>query len=387
MSLHSSSHIRVGIVSGILHPKYGGPVSVIQSHVKGLSPYADIHIFGVAAADELRGVHELFPQAHISPKAFPERWFRGRGLLKALNEAAANLDVIHAHMLWDYPVLCSWLVSRQANKPIIISPHGTLLEPWRYQTPHKRIYLHLIFKNIANHTSCIPVLNEAEASACRKLGIKCPIRVIPNGLPAEDFDLTIPPKLAYEQWPMLKDHSGLLYLGRLSPEKRLDLLIRVWAKVTKYPKRKDWLLVLAGSGHREYKEQLLKLINSLGLDKNILMTGFVGGDLKKSLFSASTCFVMPSLSEGFSMAILEAMAARLPAIYTAKCNFPELAAHDGGWEIGMEESDLSDALQEVVSQEPKCLAEAVKRANYLGKQNYNLEKIAIDILEMYNDVI
>ncbi len=387
MSLNSSNRICVGIVSGMLHPKYGGPVSVIQSHVNGLSPYADIQIFGVAAADELRGVYELFPQAHIFPKAFPERWLRGRGLLKALNESAANLDVIHAHSLWDYPVLAGWLVARKANKPIIITPHGTLLEPWRYQTPHKRIYLHLIFKNIANYTSCIHVLNEAEASACRKLGIKCPLRVIPNGLPAADFDLPGLPELAYEQWPVLKDHSAMLYMGRFSEEKRLDLLIKVWGKVTQISKKKDWLLVLAGSGDREYKGQLCNLINSLGLDKNILMTGFVGGDLKKSLFSASTCFVMPSLSEGFSMAILEAMAAGLPTIYTKKCNFPELAARDGGWEIDMEEGDLSDAVHEVVSQEPKYLAEAGKRANYLGKQNYNLENIAIDILEMYNEVI
>jgi glycosyltransferase involved in cell wall biosynthesis len=379
----SFNHLRVVIVSGILHPKYGGPVSVIQSHVKGLSSFVHLKIFGVAAADETEEVFKIFPQAHVFRRGFPERWFYGRGLLRALNTYAHEIDVIHAHMLWDYPVLASWLAARQANVPIIISPHGTLLEPWRYRVLHKKIYRNLVVNNILRHTSCIHVLNQAEAEACRGLGIECPIRVIPNGLPAEEFEQPHFPDLAFNRFPGLKDHRVMLYLGRFSLEKRLEVLIKAWSKIQRCPDSKDWLLVLAGSGDREYEIRLRSLVSEMALERKVLLTGFVGGDLKKSLFSASLCFVMPSLSEGFSMAILEAMAAGLPILYTKKCNFPELAANGAGWEVGMAEGDLEEGMRMVTSETAEFLAGVGKRANHLGKQRYNLATITEELLRMY----
>ncbi len=357
--------LSVGIVSGILHPKYGGPVRVIQAHVRGLSPFVHIKIFGVASEDEVEVVQKILPQAQIFPKAFPSRWFYSRGLMKALIQSTAKLDIIHAHMLWDYPVLAAWLAARKAQKPFIISPHGTLLEPWRYQTLHKRIYRHVIVNKIFRYTSVVHVLNEAEASACRKLGVQCPIRVIPNGLPVEEFSLPSRPEVALDRWPVLRNHRAMLYLGRFSPEKRLEVLLKAWGKIIKEPRNKDWLLVLAGSGDSGYVTQIANLITSLNISKNVLLTGFVDGDVKKSLFDASTCFVMPSLSEGFSMAILEAMAAGLPILYTEKCNFPELAANGAGWEVGMGENDLEKGLLMVVGQDPKFMALAGREANSL----------------------
>jgi glycosyltransferase involved in cell wall biosynthesis len=378
--------LRLGIVSGILHPQYGGPVTVIRSHVQGLSPFAQVKVFGVAYASETAEVLKIFPQARVFPRGFPRRWFRGRGLLRALTAGAPGLDAIHVHMLWDYPVLVSWLAARRAQKPLIISPHGTLMEPWRYQQFHKKIYRHFVINNIIRHTSCMHVLNQAEAEACRHLGIHCPIRVIPNGLPDEEFEQPALPEIAYQRWPVLRDCRVMLYLGRFSPEKRLDMLIKAWKKAFG-PAKGEWLLAIAGAGASELEGQLRRLISDLGLEKRVLLTGFVDGEVKKSLLAAASCFVMPSLSEGFSMAILEAMAAGLPALYTEKCNLPELAAQEGGWEVGMTEADLQAGLEMVTHQTPESLAAAGKKANALGREKYKLSTITAELLKMYQDVL
>ena len=58
--------------------------------------------------------------------------------------------------------------------------------------------------------------------------------------------------------------------------------------------------------------------------------GHVSGERARQVWAAADAFVLPSYSEGFSMAILEALACRLPVVITTACHFPELAEAGGG---------------------------------------------------------
>lgn len=380
----NSNPLRIAIISGILHPKYGGPVTVIQSHLKGLSPYAKLSLFGVAQHDETVKVYDLFPGAYLFPRTFPNRWFRGNGLKKFLINASYDLDVLHAHMLWDYPVYAAWTASKKSHKPLFITPHGSLSAKWRHKALHKSIYRKLILNRMLNETACMHVLNRAEEIACRDFGIKCSIRIIPNGLPLTEYERIRNPEIALERWPQLRNRRILLYLGRLWSEKGLDILPEAWAKTCQVSKfAKDWLLVLAGPDYRNYQSQLVKRIVALGLENQILLTGQVTGNIKDSLLGVAEAFVLPSHSEGFSMSLLEAIAAGLPALYTTECYFAELADCNGGWEISLDQNDLFDKLLEIVEQELYTLKVMGEKARALGKERFTLEDISQKLISMY----
>lgn len=121
---------------------------------------------------------------------------------------------------------------------------------------------------------------------------------IPNGI--EKKRLT-PASQIKERWGLCEG-SYLLYLGRLVPEKRPELLIEAF-KGLDTEKR----LVIAGGGSdtSEYEASLREAAQG---DPRVLFTGFVNGELLEELYSNCYAYVLPSDVEGMPMSLLEAMA-------------------------------------------------------------------------------
>lgn len=112
-----------------------------------------------------------------------------------------------------------------------------------------------------------------------------------------------------------------LFLGRLSQEKGVDLLLRAWAKV----KNRNRRLVIAGTGPEE--SFLKKLASDLNL-ANVVFTGFLDKEQQVSLWSNSSALVVPSIwDEPFGMVVLEAWAKERPVVAYAKGALPELIHH------------------------------------------------------------
>ena len=362
-------------------------MGVLRGHTEALDRFADVSLFGVASNGEFEDVASLFPRALVYPRGFPGRWFRGKGLSKGLREAADGMDVLHAHMLWDHAVYATWRAAQKAKKPLIITPHGSLAAGWRHSSMHKQIYRLLVADRILRETSFLHVLNAAEEKACREYGVSCPIRVIPNGLPVRDFERERSPVSAWERWPVLRGRRSMLYLGRLWGEKGLDILPEAWADFMHCTRRREWILLIAGPDYRNYKEGLSRRIRSLKLDEYILMVGSVSGEVKDALFAAAEVFVLPSHGEGFSVALLEAMAAGLPVLHTRECNFPELAAFGGGWEIPCRRDELSHMLATVTNMNSEELRAVGRKGWLLGRERFTLEHLARELVAMYMEAI
>lgn len=121
---------------------------------------------------------------------------------------------------------------------------------------------------------------------------------IPNGVDAKE---ALPASVIKEKWNLEKD-SYLLYLGRLVPEKRPELLIEAF-RVLETNKR----LVIAGgsSDTLAYEKELRAAAQG---DNRIVFTGFVNGEPLAELYSNCYAYVLPSDVEGMPMSLLEAMA-------------------------------------------------------------------------------
>jgi glycosyltransferase involved in cell wall biosynthesis len=110
--------------------------------------------------------------------------------------------------------------------------------------------------------------------------------------------------------PALQTNSGphLLAVGRLSPEKGYDLLLRALESVRReFPQAS---LVIAGAGSEESALKVER--HALGLDENVCFAGYI--DRPWSLFPSATLYVLPSRHEGLPNALLEAAAGGLPIV-------------------------------------------------------------------------
>ena len=111
--------------------------------------------------------------------------------------------------------------------------------------------------------------------------------------------------------------------------------------------------------------------------------GHVSGARAKLAWGAADAFVLPSYSEGFSMAILEALACRLPALITTACHFPELASADGGIVVEPTAADVTAGLRSLLERSPAERAGLGRRGRALVEAHYTWDRQADRLAAVY----
>ncbi len=375
---------RVAVVCGELHLAYGGPAQVVRRHFAALRNRADVTIYGAAEPAHMADIVRDLPGARLFPAARPRRWFRGRGLRQALERDAAGFDVVHAHMFWEHGVWAAWRAARAAGKPLVVTPHGAVSDPWRLRGLHKTLYGRLVASRILGDVAALHVFTRHEAEAFRRYGYPGRIEVIPNGLPAAEFAKEADRRTALDTWPALRGRRVMLYLGRLWHEKGLDLLPAAWAAARQADS--DWILALAGPDFRGWQSALESAIGRLDIGEHVLLTGAVRGPLKDSLLAVADCVVLPSHGEGFSMTLLEAMAAGRPTLFTEPCRLPELSEAGGGWCVEDTKDGLVNGLRGVMGMGVTELRATGAKARVLGREHFTMEAVANRLVALYREL-
>jgi glycosyltransferase involved in cell wall biosynthesis len=182
-------------------------------------------------------------------------------------------------------------------------------------------------------------------------------------------------------WREVEGHPYFLYLSRLHPKKRLDLLIRSWAKLASdFP---DWRLVIAGAGEQMYIDECRQITDQLGISEKCLWLGHVNELQKSWLFVHAHCYVLPSYSENFGNTVAEALAHKTPVITTCYTPWAELPKHQCGWLIDNSEDQLLYALEEAMNISPAIRLAMGNNGAALVRSRYSLELVSKDILEVY----
>jgi glycosyltransferase involved in cell wall biosynthesis len=117
--------------------------------------------------------------------------------------------------------------------------------------------------------------------------------------------------------------ANLLFVGRLAPNKRHDILLQVFSAFQRYVNPASRLVVAGGSGGAEaYKALLLGSVYTL-VAKNVLFTDFVDDPKLRACYATASAFVCTSDHEGFCAPLLEAMAWHVPVFARAAGAVPE----------------------------------------------------------------
>ena len=302
-----------------------------------------------------------------------------------LGENITRFDLVHVHEIWHYAGYVAHRAAKKQGIPFVITPHGELGESHlRHKAWKKRIYMKLILDRILRNSSAIHAITAAERDRIGKLGYHVPVAVAPNGVDPTQFDHTPDPSDLLNKHPALRGRNVILFLGRLNPTKGLDILARGFSEVSRiFP---DTVLLVAGPDEEGGRRQMESILRYEGVSDRVVFTGMLTGDDKMAALALADLFVLPSYSEGFSIAVLEALASRLPVVITKACNFPEVAEHGAGFVVEADEEAISGAIGKLLS-DPYLRARMGERGRKLVSERYTWQASAAIIADLYRSLV
>jgi glycosyltransferase involved in cell wall biosynthesis len=257
---------------------------------------------------------------HTFPVDLPPDYFRiSRPLARALNETLPAVDVLHVHSLYLFTTLAAGFFAHRHKVPLILRPHGTL-DPYIYPRHRGRKFLvEWLYQNrMFKRTAAIHYTTEEERALAAPYTFDRPGFVAPLGLNIEDYR-PLPPRGSFRtRYPETRDKVILLFLGRINFKKGLDVLAKAFGQAAR--QRDDVHLVIAGPDNDGLKPKVEAWLRAAGVADKTTFTGMLVGDAKLAALQDADLFVLPSFSENFGIAVIEAMACGLPVLISDKVN-------------------------------------------------------------------
>lgn len=353
---------------GTLDAIAGGPAMSTYLTLHGLRLHgvdAQIAMYRVPEGHKLRGddvpIHWCTsPWEHkfdYSPK------------LKRELRAIPDVDIYHAQGIWQYPTYALCDVAKAQKKPYLITPRGMLYpqDIAKSNTRLKRFSLCWRLLRDLNAAACVHVTCDDEMRHCRALGISAPIAIIPNPVEVKQY--------------LPQRHDGVFrlgYMGRLSPRKNVESLIRAFTN----PILRNAQLIIIGGGDHQYEDFLRKEVARLGL-KNVLFKGFLNGKEKDEALSTISVLAMPSSFENLGNVVLEALVRGIPAIATKGAPWKDLADCYCGWWVDYSQQAIEQAIIEASQTSEAQLQAMGANGRRLIEDKYSVESVAIKMKSLY----
>ncbi len=226
-----------------------------------------------------------------------------------------NYSLIHSHNYRNYLTNAAVGVAKKRKKPVVLSVHGSLLNYQKMVDGVKRwpykIYDSIFGRRELKYISKIIVNSKIEYESAIIFGIpKEKLEVIPVGINSLLYQKLI---INEKNNEILK----LLYVGRISPVRNLDPIIKAMKFVNNVKLRIVGKEVAhTGAGNVGYYDKLKRLVTDLNLNSKIEFVGAKYGEELLNEYKNSDIFIYTSFVENFGQPILEAAATGLPIIST-----------------------------------------------------------------------
>jgi glycogen synthase len=224
-----------------------------------------------------------------------------------------SMDVIHAHDWLTFPA--GTALSQVTGRPLIVHVHSTEFDR-SGNNINQRVFEIERAGMLAAHR--VIAVSQLTKSICvRRYGVAPDkIDVVYNGV---DREAVQPPPGAR----IAGDDKIVLFLGRITMQKGPEYFIAAAKRVLE--KFQNVKFVVAGSGDMALR--MIELAAGMGIGHKVFFTGFLRGRDVERVFSMADCYVMPSVSEPFGIAALEAISHDVPVILSRTSGASEVLRH------------------------------------------------------------
>ena len=280
-----------------------------------------------------------------------------------------SFDVIHAHDWMTYPA--GMLVAKQTGRPLIVHVHSTEFDRSGEHVNQpiydiERAGMHAADKVIAvsNYTKNILISRYAVNPD--------KVEVVYNGVDSMDEK--------YEQMLPAKDDRIVLFLGRITMQKGPEYFLAAAKKVLE--KIDNVRFVMAGEG--DMLHRIIELAAQIGIGSKVVFTRFLRGPDVDAIFRMADLYVMPSVSEPFGIAPLEAMQRDVPVLISRQSGVAEVLNHVlkvDFWDI----NQMANKIIAVLRYAP--LRAALRQNGRFEVRRFRWEDAAAKIVRLYEQMV
>ena len=386
--------MRILHVIANLAPRYGGPAKACVEMARAVARLGhEVKIYttnqdgpGELAAPLGRPLLQDGVEIRYYPIQPPRFWGTSWPMARALAGGIREADLVHIHSLYLFHDLIAGHYCRSYGVPYLLRPHGTL-DPYLYRRHRWRKYvMEAAFENRnIRQAAALHFTSEEEERLARPHIGDTPGVVVPLGVDLREFrDLPAPGRFR-ERFPEIGQKEIILFLGRINFKKGLDLLVQALARVVR--KRQDLHLVVAGPDDDGWGVRVKGWLQQEGIADCATFTGMLVGEEKLAALRDARMFVLPSYSENFGMAVIEAMACGLPVVISDRVNiWREVEAAGAGLVVPCAADPLAAALERLVA-EVDTAADMGRRGKELVARRFQWDSIVLDLQEVYSGII
>lgn len=302
-----------------------------------------------------------------------------------LRRHVADYDVVHTHALFSFSTLAAAYVARRRRVPYIVRPLGTLAPYGMSQHAMLKKVSWLLFESrILKNAAAVHFTSTAERDEAVRLGGGWRSEMVPIGIDVTKYDTVRDKAWLRANAPHLADRTTFLFLSRIHPKKRLDLVLAAFQKLN--ADAPETAMLIAGDGETAYVDALRKRARELGLEHAVHWTGHVTGTEKTAVLRASDIFVLPSINENFGISVVEALASGLPVILSSGVAIHrEIESADAGLVSGASPDALAEAMRQMLGNSSRAQMAANARA--VAEREFSLEAMASGLTAMYRRVV
>ena len=302
-------------------------------------------------------------------------------------------DAVHIHTVWDPLLLALGRIAYAHRVPYFVSVHGVFdrraMKRIKTKYVKKRIAMHVLrIRSFLDRAAGVVFGSEAEAAESWIPSRRMRSIFVPNGAPAglglaepttADFARLAEIAPAQPTWT-----RTLLCRSRLHPEKGVDLLIEAFDRVA--PEFPGVGLLIAGlQQDSTYQAQIHRAVADSEVANRMVLTTELTGPSSQFLYRACDLFVMPSLAEGFSMALIEGLANARPLLITRYCHMPQVAQAGAGLVVEPLVVAIADGLRRLLAADDTQWAEMGKAARALFADRFTWDHVAAELERHYSD--
>jgi glycosyltransferase involved in cell wall biosynthesis len=323
--------VRVVHVIPSLASQTGGPAFAVVGAAAALEPLGvestivTTDLAAAATGRRRRALPEDLPPAAagLDVRIVPARIGRlayAPRFRRVLAEAVEGADAVHLHSLYLLPQLAGYREASRRGLPYVVSPHGAL-DPWLRARgrARKRAVDALWQRRLLERAAILHVTTDEEARLLEDVAPEVPRAVVPIGIDWHELG-RLPPPDAFRR-RVLNGRQGdiVLFLGRLTHKKGLDVLVEGFARAH----APDAVLAIAGPDDEGLREGLEALADRAGVGSRVVFTGMLDGEEKLAALAGADVWALASHSENFGVAVVEALAASRSVLISPAVNIAQ----------------------------------------------------------------